>query len=173
MRIIFVLGTSLVFENKHIDEISITGQVILIYFNDIELSKEYCHHLLSICEVICLFEIGIFFKNLQEESVYTLGDYTIHIHKINKKIKTTFSSYNTNLVLLDDFIKANFPMRSIFFQLQNTEININILANQIARFFWGFIAIYAITAIFFSYNFYEELIDFPRKKLIADMLLNK
>ena len=114
-KIVFVIGTHIICDNKEIEEVK--GKISIIYFKKIDLSYEYAKQLANKTDVIFFSSIE---KVLKESGNFSLGNYTVNI---KGKTVEVGSFASEELLSLEHGIKIG----NIF----SSELNINVLLNNI------------------------------------------
>ena len=173
MEVAFVFGVNLFYKNELVEELPNDKNFILVFFETVDFS--YQNALCIIREhnnISALIDIKNFFLKLGDDMFsYGLGDGTIHITKNKNEIFVNFTSYQTNLDTLEDFIKT-FPIDSMFFQIRYSKLNLNILISHLNKLFWPIILINIFIFITLGFKLKQPEVDLENKKLLAKIIFD-
>lgn len=150
MKFIFIIGTS-IFEEKDIKEKDL---VSLVFFDNIDLSKEYSRQLIKDRFIINFLPISKCFKKTEELNL-NLGPYTVHI----KNNKIAILEYLADQQSIFDYFQNNYNYSFLFKSLLNIPIIINRLF-FLKNYIFIFCTILIIVA---AYDIYLPKVNIQRK----------
>lgn len=170
MKLVFVCGTEVFFQNNLQEDIRFSQAIGILFFADIPLSQEYAKAVATENEAIFVIKIEDLFKKMKDNIYsFSLGDYTVHLTKIGKKIQSSLSHFPGRLPNLEEFLYETTDLTSWFFQISHTQWCLSVFLHFVSRVFWPTLIIMVLVILYLSYKIKILSIDLERKQAIYEI----
>jgi len=164
VKIIFVFGAEIFSQNEFQENLKFDETIGIVYFPDTHLSYEYAKSIAKENDTSFIIKIDSLFKNFSDEIYsFSLGENTVHLTKIGKKIQTSLSTFGGNLEPLEDFLLKKTKIMSFLFQLTHTKWVFSIFLHFASKIFWPVFIFSIFYILFLSYKIKFLGIDLERK----------